>query len=177
MQSIRTDLDRFSVKEINSLAQHGYEVARKVCRQQQVIADARIPDTPPWQPVLVKEPEIQPANAAPFPGPALATKLSRRLRMAGWRRVWSTLLDWRDWPSYVYLLIAFVLLFFVPLQVYQLYRKSQMQAMVIDAITSGNPEVGQILDLVTSDPTSEWIGDEIPGIPQASEAIFRESKC
>src|SRR6516165_6205549 len=33
VRSIRTDIDRFSDEEISSLVQHGYEVARKICRR------------------------------------------------------------------------------------------------------------------------------------------------
>jgi hypothetical protein len=47
VQSIRTDLDRFSDEEINALAQHGYQVARKVCRQSNVLSNAELPDSPP----------------------------------------------------------------------------------------------------------------------------------
>jgi predicted acylesterase/phospholipase RssA len=51
VQSIRTDLDRFSPAEINALAQHGYAVARTVCRQHNVLGDTELPDVPPWAPL------------------------------------------------------------------------------------------------------------------------------
>jgi hypothetical protein len=88
--------------------------------------------------------------------PAAATELARELRGSSRRRVWSTLLDPRDWPSYVYVLAALLLFVSVPLQVYQLYRRAQMQATVINAIASGDPDFRQVLDLLDKDPTSDW---------------------
>ena len=49
-----------------------------------------------------------------------------------------------------------VLFVYLPWQVYKLYEKSQMQATVINAIASGDPDFRQILDLLDKDPTSDW---------------------
>ena len=75
--------------------------------------------------------------------------------------MWSTLLDPRDWPSYLYVFAALVLFVYLPLQVYKLYEKAQIQATVIDAIASGDPDFRQILDLLDKDPTSDWATIEI----------------
>ena len=50
VQSIRTDLDRFSDAEINALVQHGYEVARHAHRQMTGDQNG-IPCQPPWVPI------------------------------------------------------------------------------------------------------------------------------
>ena len=172
VQSIRTDLDRFSGDEINALAQHGYEVTRKLCRQQNLLGDLQLPDCPPWAPIPSPEATTQPSANARTGGAAAATKLARRLRKSSRRRVWSTLFDWRDWPSYVYLAIAFVLLFYLPLQVYQLHDKSQTQAAIIASIASGDPDIRQILELGTSDPTANWVAEEVREIPQPTEVNY-----
>ena len=75
--------------------------------------------------------------------------------------MWSTLLDPRDWPSYLYVFVALVLFVYLPLQVYQLYKKSQMQATVIDAIASGDPDFKQVLDQLDKDPTAAWLPIEV----------------
>ena len=75
----------------------------------------------------------------------------RQLRGSSRRRAWTTLLDPRDWPSYVYVLAALVL-FVYSWQVYKLYKKSEMQATVINAIASGDPIFVRILDLLDKDP-------------------------
>lgn len=102
----------------------------------------------------------------------MATKLSRQLRHSSRRRVWSTLIDWRDWPSYVYVAIAFVLFFLLPLQVYQLYRTSQMQAVIIDSISSGDPDIRDILNLAKIDPTANWISEKLQEKPQPTAVSF-----
>ena len=75
--------------------------------------------------------------------------------------MWTTLLDPRDWPSYLYVFAALVLFVYLPLQVYKLYEKAQIQATVIDAIANGDPDFRQILDLLDKDPTSDWATIEI----------------
>lgn len=170
VQSIRTDLDRFSAEEINALAQHGYEVARKLCRRQDIVGDAQLPDAAPWAPLPAGASTPQQSNVVRSQGPAAPTLISRELRKSSRRRVWSTLLDWRDWTSYAYVALAFVLFFYMPLQVYQLYRKSQTQAMIIDAISSGDPDIRQILELATSDPTANWVSEDVQEKAQPTEA-------
>ena len=172
VQSIRTDLDRFSKTEINALAQHGYEVTRKLCRQHKVLGDQQLPDAPPWTPVSSKGTATQTSSDARSAGPAIETRLARRLRNSRKRRVWSTLIDWRDWPSYVYVVIAFVLLFYLPLQVYQLSRKSQMLEDLIASIASGDPDIHQILELGTSDPTANWVGEDVREKSQSTEVSY-----
>jgi hypothetical protein len=90
--------------------------------------------------------------------------------------VWSTLFNWRDWPSYVYLLIAFVLLFYSPLQVYQLYRKAQIQESILRSIRQGDPDIETILELANSDPTSDWTSDEVLQNPQPADVDYEGVK-
>jgi predicted acylesterase/phospholipase RssA len=172
VQSIRTDLDRFSSKEINVLAQHGYEVARKVCRERNLLGNGQLPDGPPWAPISSQGATHPAANASSRLRISPETQLARQLRKSSRRRVWSTLLNWRDWPSYVYLAIAFLLLFFVPLQVYQIYRKSQVQGEIIDAISKGDPDIRQILELARTDPTSDWVSAQVHEKPEPAEVSY-----
>ena len=172
VQSIRTDLDRFFPVEINSLAQHGYEVARNVCRQEGTLGDAQLPDAPPWLPIPDGHPTTGHPGNAGRRQPAAPTLLSRQLRKSSRRRVWSALLDWRDWPSYIYVVIAFILVFYLPLQVYQLYRKSQIQSDIIKSIARGEPDIQRILELGTSDPMADWVGEEIGEKSEPTEVSY-----
>lgn len=160
VQSIRTDLDRFSDAEINALVQHGYGVARKVTSRLPGGQFAKS-SQPPWTPIPADR--LTPgrlfkskAHAASPP-----TQIARELRNSSRRRTWKTLLDPRDWPSYLYVFAAFLLFVVLPLQVYKLYEKAQMQATVIDAIAQGDPDFRQILDLLERDPTADWSTIEI----------------
>jgi predicted acylesterase/phospholipase RssA len=172
VQSIRTDLDRFSEQEINSLARHGYEVARKLCRRDKIFGERSLPDSPPWTPISRAEPPATTADVPGPHGPAVSTQLSRQLRGSSGRRVWSTLLDWRDWPSYLYLALALFLFCYLPLQVYQLHRKSVEQGEIIGSITKGDADIAQILKLAASDPLSDWTSEEVLDKPQPTEVSF-----
>jgi hypothetical protein len=68
--------------------------------------------------------------------------------------------------------IALILVFYLPLQVYQLYRKSQIQANIIKSIASGEPDIRRILELGTSDPTADWVGEEIGEKPERTEVSY-----
>ena len=160
VQSIRTDMDRFTPTEINALAMHGYEVARKVYRDHFGAGSGPVADTPPWAPI----PEvgaIRNVTRTRHDSTAPATLMARRLRQSSRRKVWSTLLSVRDWPSFLYIALAAVVFFYVPYQVYQLYRRSQVQAAVIDSIASGDPDIRQILGLLSADPTVNWVSDTV----------------
>jgi len=168
VQSIRTDLDRFSDIEINALVQHGYWVAKKSLAQ--MCGDQR--HQAAWLPFPGNKTAAARATNANSFAPSMATQLSRQLRKSSRRRVWSTLLDPRDWPSYVYALAAFVLFVYLPLQVYKLYEKSQAQATVLNAIASGDPDFRQILDLLDKDPTADWVPIEVGEKPEPTELDY-----
>ena len=171
LQAIRTDLDRFSAVEINALVQHGYEVARKLCRKE-VLGVTQLPETTPWVPIPAADLTNHKSTDSRAHQTSRATKLSRQLRKSSRRRVWSTLIDWRDWPSYIYLAISLALFVLLPWQVGQLYSTSQMQAGIIDSIASGDPDIRQILNLATSDPTSDWISAQVQEKPQPTPVNF-----
>lgn len=172
VQTIRTDLDRFSDEEVNALAQHGYGVARQVYRERH--PDEELPPTsePAWAPVPDKRlpgVEVEAPSAA---GASPAVAYSRRLRSSAARRVWSTLLDFRDWTSYVYLALALFLFGYLPLQVYQLYDRAQMLTAVNEAIAQGDPDISRVLDLVTEDPTEGWAAETIEEASQRTVSDY-----
>ena len=168
VQSIRTDLDAFSDIEINALAQHGYSVARKYCRHLSDCDESTLKN-PPWAPLpdaslsLASIPETSTSR-----GIAETTRQSLELRDSSQRRTVSTLLSWRDWPSYLYVLLAFILFFYIPLQVFELYRHSKVQGYVINAIKEGDPEISKILTIIDSDPTEDWQSEVIESKREAA---------
>ena len=119
------------------------------------------PSQPPWAPIPSDRLTTRKLSKSKSFAPSMPTQLARELRRSSRRRMWSTLLDPRDWPSYLYVFAALVLFVYLPLQVYKLYEKAQIQATVIDAIANGDPDFRQILDLLDKDPTSDWATIEI----------------
>jgi len=167
VQSIRTDLDRFSDEEINALAQHGYGVARKVYRQQHGADAVQSLDQQVWAPIAEKRlPATDEVPASSAPQASTATAISRKLRSSSVRRVWSTLLDFRDWPTYLYLAVALFVFGYLPLQVYQLYHRAQILATINEAIAQGDPDIRRVLELVTEDPTRGWEAEPVEEIAE-----------
>jgi predicted acylesterase/phospholipase RssA len=159
VQSIRTDMDRFTPTEINALVMHGYEVARKVYRDHFGTTSGPVPETPPWAPI----PEAvatQNTTQTPIDSTAPATLMARTLRQSSARKVWSTLLSFRDWTSFLYIALAGLVFLYLPYQVYQLYRRAQVQAAVIESIASGDPDIREVLSLLSADPTANWVSDK-----------------
>lgn len=163
---IRTDLDRFSDLEINALAVHGYEVARDVNRQVADRALKPVREGPAWEPLpgrgSILAAVTETAEHPTVPGTArtattnIAARLAEKLRRSGRRKVWSTLLDWKDWPSYVYLLTGLLLFVVLPTRFYQVHRHAKMLTDVINSIAAGDPDIRLVLDLVERDPTTSW---------------------
>jgi predicted acylesterase/phospholipase RssA len=171
VQSIRTDLDFFTPTEINTLAMHGYEVARKVYRDHFGAASSPVPATPPWAPfpeagALRNRTQTATASTAP------ATQMARTLRRSSGRKVWSTLLSVRDWPSFVYVALAGIVFLYLPYEIYQLYRRAQVQAAVIDSISRGDPDIREVLSLLSTDPTANWVAEKIVEKPEPAKVDY-----
>ena len=92
-------------------------------------------DLAPWNPC----PETQQRadtnvaddeNLASERGPSNATENSRELRNSSHRKVWSTLFDFQDWPTYVFIAIVLFVCLSVArlrLQDYESIRNSLQQ--------------------------------------------------
>ncbi len=166
VSSIRTDLDRFSDLEANALVAHGYEVARSTHRRIADKALKPVHEGPPWEPVPGRHSVVAAARQAAAHGPAAGTartaatsspaRLAEQLRRSSSRKVWSTLLDWKDWPTYVYLAMGFLLLVYLPVRFYRLHHHAAMLTSVINSIAKGDPDIRLVLDLVESDPLDGW---------------------
>jgi predicted acylesterase/phospholipase RssA len=126
---IRTDLDRFSTLEISSLVRHGYCVARKVCRAHPDLFGADLPGNAPWDPIPAPRRAASPMPLAAHPNgmqrePAAATVEARTLQASAIRRIWSTLLDYRDWISYAYVPLIIPILVLLPYVLVKSYQRS-----------------------------------------------------
>jgi len=177
--TIRTDLDRFSDLEVNALVAHGYEVARDVQRRIAGGEAAAIAARPPWEPLPGSHSlraatvdaleETHAAGTARSAATSAAARLAQHLRRSSNRKVWSTLLDWKDWPSAIYVAAALLLFVALPVHVYRLHRHAQMLTSVIDSIAKGDPDIRLVLDIVDRDPTADWnpipVGAAAPSVP------------
>jgi predicted acylesterase/phospholipase RssA len=162
VSGIRTDLDRFNDLEVNALVAHGYEVARSFHRRIGAKALRPIHDGAPWEPlsgrhsVVVAAPQSTAHGTARTTGTSPPARLAELLRRSSHRKVWATLLDWKDWPSYLYLALGLLLFVYLPVRFYTLHRRAEMLTSVIDSIAKGDPDIRLVLDLVESDPVAGW---------------------
>jgi predicted acylesterase/phospholipase RssA len=163
LPSIRTDLDRFSDLEISSLIRQGYCVGRKACRARPELFGADLPQNPPWDPVFESNSR---SSAATAPArrirtghePQRVTQDARTLYASAVRRIWSTLLDYRDWASYVYVPIIIPLLFLLPYFVVKSYQRSQQVNQIVEALAQGSRDLEQMSRLMDG-PVEPWVGE------------------
>ena len=174
--SIRTDLDRFSDLEVDALVGHGYQVARSVHRR---LGDATLPavhEGEVWTPrpggarLLGDGPP--PSRTAREAGTSPTARVAADLRRSGRRRVWSTLFDPADWPSWIYVALALLLFVWLPLRFWRLHRHERMLTGIIDSIAQGDPDIRLVLDLVENDPLASWAPVPIGRAETLPEARF-----
>jgi hypothetical protein len=159
---IRTDFDRFSQIEISSLVQHGYCVGRKVCRTRPDLFGSELPDNPPWDPFPeVHGPASVLANAQGSPAQyhvatTTATE-ARQLQNSAIRRIWTTLLDYRDWTSYTYVPILVPILILLPFLTVKFYQRSHRINQIVESLSQGSRDLEQMSRLLDS-PIVPWKG-------------------
>ena len=150
---MRTDLDRFSAEEIRSLVRHGYCVARQACRSRPDVFGPDLPDGPPWDPDPGSRRERQPRlRAWRNRPPREETVLARELQQSAARRIWSTLLDWRDGMTYLFLPLMIALLLVGPYLVYRTYSSSSRARQALGLIAESNRDEAKLLELVQGGP-------------------------
>jgi hypothetical protein len=183
LPSIRTDLDRFSELEISSLVRHGYCVARKACRDHPALFGAEFPSEPPWDPTAL------PRNAAlplltskqlgePSRQSGAATIEARKLQGSAFLRIWSTLLDYRDWTSYVYVPLLIPILVLFPYFVVKYYEHSNRIRHLIGSLSQGSGDFEQMSYLLENRP-APWEGEaaeEVPSLDRQDTSGFEVLK-
>lgn len=169
LPNIRTDLDRFSPLEISSLVRHGYCVGRKVCRTRPDLFGADLPAGEPWDPY----PEQRSAAPAPADAPVLerphrvtatVTTEARTLQKSAIRRIWSTMLDYRDWTSYIYVPLLVPILVLLPYVSVKFYRHSQRINQIVESLTQSSRDLEQMSRLIEG-PVRPWTDESAKGIP------------
>ena len=176
ISSLRTDLDRFSDLEIAALVRHGYEVTRATHRHIADRSDLPVYEGPSWDPLPGRH-GLAEAVAAPehhtgtsrTGGTCRTAAVAAELRRGSRRRVWSTLLDPRDWPTWIYAVLAAVLFVWLPLRMYRVHRHAELLSGVIDSIAKGDPEIRLVLDLVDGDPSAGWNPIDVTEATTSSE--------
>jgi len=166
---IRTDLDYFDDLEIRSLAQHGYCVARKMCRSNPEFFGNDLPDGPSWDPIA----DVQPTPVS-VPGRASEPiAWARRLQKSSRRRVWSTMFSLRDWPTYVWAPLILLLLFGGPYIFLAAQRTAQRNEAVLTAVSQAKQIEVQITSAVRTLQADASFMSQLPPIQGIIDARKR----
>jgi predicted acylesterase/phospholipase RssA len=178
---IRTDLDCFSELEISSLVRHGYCVARKTCRARPDLFGTELPGDPPWDPMPTRRNGTGLAmHRLLHPGileqgtkkePAAATLEARTLQSSAIRRIWGTLLDYRDWVSYIYVPIIIPILFLLPYVVIKSYERSHRVNQLVDSLSQGSRDL-DIMTRLLDGPMKPFTGVTPEDVRDAGEPDF-----
>ncbi len=171
--SIRTDMDRFSPLEISCLVRHGYCVGRKACRDRPDLFGADLPDNAPWDP-MPHAPEGPPVPhlLGSRHKPTAVTAEARELQRSSQRRIWSTLLDYRDWMSYVYVPIIIPILVFLPYAVVRFYGRSIQLSHLVDSLSKGSHDL-DIMTQLLDGPMAPWVGEPAEEVQTLDEPDFK----
>lgn len=166
LPEIRTDLDGFSLLEVSTLVRHGYCVARAICRRRPELFGDSMPTLPPWDPAdhaaTAMIPIGKPRRRSLLGnqrGPAPEVVAARVLQSSAARRVWSRLFDYKDWASYVYLVLLLPLLSILPLLGWQYWHErgdAKKTRQAIAAIARSGQDQQVVADLVQNRPLAPW---------------------
>lgn len=172
----RTDLDRFSPLEISSLVRHGYCVARKACRSRPDLFGADLPGNEPWDPIAApaaasSAPLVSSVMGGPVRETAQATRDARTLQRSSIRRIWSTLLDRRDWASYVYVPILVPILTLLPYFIVKSYQRSHRVSQLVESLSQGSRDLG-IMTTLLDGPMKPWPAEPFEELPALEPPDF-----
>lgn len=161
LPSIRTDLDRFSNLEISCLIRQGYCVARKTCQSRPELFGTATPQESPAGSVFAPPARASVATERrerAWHEPIEVTRDARTLYASAIRRIWSTLLDYRDWASWVYVPLIIPLLFVLPYAIFKTYQRSQAVSQIIESLAQGSRDLEQMTRLIEG-PVEPWTGE------------------
>jgi hypothetical protein len=156
---IRTDLDAFSDLEISSLVQHGYCGARHACRQEPDTYGTDLPDGPPWDPMSTSSPDGAPATTSDDNDAEIVAS-ARQLKHSSQRRIVSTLLSYKDWPTYVWVPLVVLLLTWFPWSYYRASERANRNQLIVEAISDSSPMYRKILEQLDRGPITSLAGME-----------------
>jgi hypothetical protein len=80
------------------------------------------------------------------------------LQASALRRIWSTLLDRRDWVSYLYVPILVPILFLLPYFVVKSYQNSRRINQLISSLSQGTGDFEHMKRLLEGGPEKPWTG-------------------
>lgn len=83
---------------------------------------------------------------------AAASERASLLRFSSIRRIWSSLLDFKDWPTYVWVPLLSVVLLAIPYLIAEMQERTRQQQIVLSAMAQSSPIYRKVLNLLEQGP-------------------------
>jgi hypothetical protein len=90
--------------------------------------------------------------------PSPTTVEARILQASAGRRIWSTLLDYRDWISYIYVPLLVPIFTLLPYFVKQYYEWTHRTNLLVQSLSQGSPALEMMSRLLRDGPNQPWVG-------------------
>ena len=120
----------------------------------------RSPSSPTPEPVAAEAPiSIEHLRRA-VPEPAPETVQSRTLQRSARRRLWSTLFDYRDWISYLYVPLLVPILIVLPYYGVKWHHDAQVAQQLIESVAQGNRDFAVMGKLLNEGPVAPFVGKQ-----------------
>ena len=152
--------------------QHGYCVGRSACRSRPEFFGETVPAASPWDPLAAKTisttTATSPGMQSQVPAAAPETKQTRKLQQSATRRLWSTLLDYRDWTSYLYVPLLVPILVVLPYYAAKWYHQSQVAQRLIEGIAQSNQDYALMSELLQGGPMQPFVGMPFEEVPKVA---------
>ncbi|MGI9470521.1 MAG: patatin-like phospholipase family protein [Rubripirellula sp.] len=159
ISKVRTDMDRFTDDESSGLVRHGYCVARQSIAARPGL-QSYTHDGSPWDPTCEVENESsQTAKKEASRRGAQATdatKQARRLQHSSRRKYLGQFFSARDWVSYMYVPILFLLLGIAPFMLYRSWRHGAVASTLTAAMAETRDDYKTLLNLMEDGPVDAW---------------------
>jgi hypothetical protein len=143
---------------------------------------ADLPADAPWDPLgfapTLPAPPRTAISLAPWGigaakgEPSDTTAEARTLQKSAGRRIWSRLLDYRDWTSYVYVPILVPMLFLAPYLVVKSYQRSARISHLVESLSHGSRDLA-IMTALLEGPMTPWVGEVAEDIRGLEEPDYK----
>jgi hypothetical protein len=110
----------------------------------------------------------------PATQPVAATVEARTLQASAVRRIWSTLLDRREWASYIYVPLIVPILVLAPYLVITYHERSEQIHHLVESLSQGSRDLEKMSRLLESRPSplSGVAAEEVHSIDAADYRGF-----
>ena len=167
---IRTDLNRFHPFEISPLVQQGYCVARQTCRSLPPAISDQIAPGSPWDPVQPVKDSDRPTTADLLHRDPVTTA-ARALQDSTNRHIFRSLLDLRDWFTWLYIPVLLLLLVGMPWFTYRTYRNAQLYSVLTQTLAQMRGDFGKMLELLQYGPPTEFTATPFEEVNQLGASL------